>query len=936
MATYTNPFVIGNTGQPPDRLGHNACWPEGLARDNSNRIYEVRGWDEAHDDIVRRDPANGNIVWNSLQINPGHNLESICVEPDGSWAYGGGSSENGGQYRASVFRFNLADGIPPEQRRVAFTTAGERIEVYAYGQIPAGVDQTPLNSIAVYGGSIYVTDSYGGRVLKYDKVTGVLQSQITGLPGACGLTISPSGVIWVGHDGDKVSAYEGTTLRGTTDLNGDQVYSLSLLNDVMAVAFPTAGIHTRRIAGFALTDSLSTYGLPWRAGDGAPDRVREIHGMVMLGNGEIVFSDRAGFNGRIQKIGTDNNSKWQHLALEFTSNISFAPQQPNVWVSSGRQIYNVLLDGSWTYIGNGQTESFTDKDYFGHFVSTDTGPPRLLKLGGSYFFYYPVGTGIGIYRLVNQADRGPKLQIASAVSGAQPSPYGDKLEPTWQPQNLYLWQWQDKVGDGVIRSEDTEILFQPGSPGSHWAIDAVTVDDVGTLWVRDGNNKVTKIALDSLNPLGNPIYKAENRQVIFTEQNAKDALGVSDGIAFQMCVRADGDVYLLCSVNNPAYPPQDEEWMAGNAIIAFAPNGTARWGKILPFSSVGIAAVSLGGGLCIGSNKSPAPGTIYHYDKDGNQLKQLRPDIRFGENDPRIPSGGLDSRMSLACQRDPRDGQVKVFATDNLNQRIIVYSINDSLLIVFPDKIRFYPRPTWESRMANGIFEGSNVSQAGPYTLIHQIPSQQPPAGWNEIVNVDLSPYRYLRFRSPANGYGNVTEIEFYRNGIKATGEGFGSPGSYENSGLTFHKALDGDLGTYFDGPAANGQFVGIDAPIPDIPPVSCCCCMPGQGSYNLLYQIAQNTAGTQPVAGDGIYALACKVLRNMGGTPAVSDSLYSLFYKIAEVTAGVRPKPGDGMYNLLSKIADNTNKQDVIAGDPSVGDGLQNLLSKISKNTGK
>jgi lysophospholipase L1-like esterase len=46
---------------------------------------------------------------------------------------------------------------------------------------------------------------------------------------------------------------------------------------------------------------------------------------------------------------------------------------------------------------------------------------------------------------------------------------------------------------------------------------------------------------------------------------------------------------------------------------------------------------------------------------------------------------------------------------------------------------------------------------------------------------------------------------------IKFTGTGIGSPGSYENSGLTFEKALDGDIHSFFNAPAADGQWVGID-----------------------------------------------------------------------------------------------------------------------------
>ena len=132
--------------------------------------------------------------------------------------------------------------------------------------------------------------------------------------------------------------------------------------------------------------------------------------MVMLPNSEIVFSDRMGNNGRIQKIGV-----WQHLALEFTSNICFAKEKPERWISSARQVYNVPLDGSWTLVGNGQTESFSEKNYFGNFTSTDLGPPKLLKLGGNYFFYYPAGTSVGIYRVIDQPGRFSKFARRSAA-----------------------------------------------------------------------------------------------------------------------------------------------------------------------------------------------------------------------------------------------------------------------------------------------------------------------------------------------------------------------------------------------------------------------------------------------------------------------------------------------------------------------------------------
>jgi hypothetical protein len=52
---------------------------------------------------------------------------------------------------------------------------------------------------------------------------------------------------------------------------------------------------------------------------------------------------------------------------------------------------------------------------------------------------------------------------------------------------------------------------------------------------------------------------------------------------------------------------------------------------------------------------------------------------------------------------------------------------------------------------------------------------------------------------------------------VKFNGTGIGSSGSYNNSGDTFGKALDGSLTTFFDGPTPNGQWVGLDLGAPNV-----------------------------------------------------------------------------------------------------------------------
>ena len=120
------------------------------------------------------------------------------------------------------------------------------------------------------------------------------------------------------------------------------------------------------------------------------------------------------------------------------------------------------------------------------------------------------------------------------------------------------------------------------------------------------------------------------------------------------------------------------------------------------------------------------------------------------------------------------------------------------------DKIRFYPRPGFASRMVGGVFE------SGDGSVIYTI-TKVPPDGWSE-VNVDFGTATVLRYRSPDGGYGNVAEIEFYRSGAKVIAAADGTPGSWSGKDKdTFKAAFDGNTSTFFDALQSNGAFVQVD-----------------------------------------------------------------------------------------------------------------------------
>ena len=700
MATYANIGVIGNSGTPPDVWGHNACWPEGLARDSSDNIYEVRGFDEPHHDIAVRSPSTGLITWTTEQVQ-GDLMIAIAVEPDGSWAYTAGFSLDYGttppRQQTYIYRINLALGMDRNARRTDFTTAGHHIQTYAYGDIAGEpISGGPLHSIQIAGSSIWVSDSYGNRLIKYDKVSGVQQQVITSIPGARGLVIDASGNLWVGCNTTQVRCYSSTgTLLNTSTLSTatSTIIALSYVGTTMAVAFLRDGVHTYTISGSTLTTKLSSYGQAFRPGDKDNDRVRELSNMVMLSDGSIIISDRMGYYGRVQKVGG-----WVQYGLEFTASMSFAPERPDLWISSDRQCYTVGTDASWTFAGNGQTEIFpqsnTEPAYMGHYQSTHMGIPRLLKLGSNYFFYYPAGYEIGslgIYRVIDNAGRGPSLQLCSIIGTGQPSPTGQNMVPFWMDENKYTWTWNDPVGDGVVRPADVTSIFKPGDPDitMSWWSTCYTVDEEGTVWARDamhGRECIVKFPLTGLNGIGNPIYNFAGKTQVFNYTDGQALVGSTAHFEFQTPYRADGDVYALCKSFDPAFPDNPAGHAGGNCIVCFSPTGTPKWGKVLPFWGMGFCVINDGGGFLVGSNDPPTKNnTIFHYDVDGNQLKKIFPDSLYGDNITRW-FGGFDSRMSVNCQRDPRDGKVKIFAADNMSQRIIVHSIDDGSQPQPPDE----------------------------------------------------------------------------------------------------------------------------------------------------------------------------------------------------------------------------------------------------------
>jgi hypothetical protein len=111
-------------------------------------------------------------------------------------------------------------------------------------------------------------------------------------------------------------------------------------------------------------------------------------------------------------------------------------------------------------------------------------------------------------------------------------------------------------------------------------------------------------------------------------------------------------------------------------------------------------------------------------------------------------------------------------------------------------------------RMNNGIFEGANRVDFSDTKVLHTVKNLDGTYFYSAKIR-NPQAYRYVRYVSPEESYGNVTEIELYDGkGEKLGGSPFGSP--FGITDYTCDKVFDGDIMTFYDGDAS-GLWIAMD-----------------------------------------------------------------------------------------------------------------------------
>ena len=120
-----------------------------------------------------------------------------------------------------------------------------------------------------------------------------------------------------------------------------------------------------------------------------------------------------------------------------------------------------------------------------------------------------------------------------------------------------------------------------------------------------------------------------------------------------------------------------------------------------------------------------------------------------------------------------------------------------------------------KNRMIGGVFQGANRSDFKDAINLYTI-KKNPGDFFNDIELSDKSvhEFRYLRYLSPKNSFGNIGEIEFYepKSIVPVRGKVIGTTGSfYDNPKTTRESAFDGSVLTFVDSKFADHSWVGLD-----------------------------------------------------------------------------------------------------------------------------
>jgi hypothetical protein len=657
--SYQNVGIIGNSGSDPKT--HTPGDMRGVVVDAAGSVYTANDWEEAGADFKKWD-ADGRSVYDAaFQIrngDPNGAAYAIAVDDGHIYCAVGGWPRPPYNARQVIERFRLRDGT-----HEPFTDAAAgQIRLYEWPEklIPPGTPEAdaalmkrPLLGLAVAGRELLVADALGGKVHRFDKTTGRrLGGFDVRLPTA--VAVGPDGRIWVGHERRNVSAF--------SPQGGDPTRMIGDIGEVRSLAFgPAARLYvvdgaSSQVKIYKTDDTRATliggFGRKAVPGDWQADRFYDLRGAGVDRTGGFVTIQAMPLGGvRLARWSNVGRRLWEQMGLEFVSLGTYAQTDPDEFITLQFQRYRLTRTPTprWEYRGN----------LFGgdpRYAAADVhGVPRIVSHGGQTFFYTARGDGMQVYRRV-----GDVLRPAAMIGGRWPTPDGrrDEHGPLGQ------WTWHDADGDGAVDRAELTWFRRPGA--GKYAVLGMNVDERGNVLYCDQDSRsIWEMPLSGLDAQGNPLYDWRRARTIVPRDRSRARLSPL------MAVRSsDGTLYALCRSEAWPEPKNAGAWMGGWALSRHDAAGSLLWAVPLPQVCVGLDAVpGGGGGAMLGWYEK---GHVFHYNADGLHVGTATPGPAAGGT-----TGWLDNTAALAVNRDPRDGLIDAFTSDNYLYRILWYRIDD-------------------------------------------------------------------------------------------------------------------------------------------------------------------------------------------------------------------------------------------------------------------
>lgn len=669
-SVYRNVGILGNTGVPPNEMGHIQHGVLSVTVDAQGRIYTANGWEEAGHDFKVMGPNGKTLFHARYQIrngNPNGAPHAIAVDDKHIYCATHGWASKQWKSKQQIQRFRIGDG-----KHETFTQIQENaghIELYEWPekQVPqeappqdAALMRRPVRSLAVLGDDLFATDALAGKVHRFHKVTGrKLGEFAVRLPVA--LATDAQGRLWVGHEHSRVSIYTPAGKKVGTPLSG--------LGEIESLAFGPKGrlyaadskagqVRIFQLSG-RTAKPMRAFGQPARPGDCAPDRFYHLRGAAVDPAGALVTIQTLPTGGaRIARFGPEGTCLWEHMALMFCDVGKTARWRPGEFIT--HRFHRLLLTdknaGKWEYRG-------TVLDGDPKYINWQHGVFRPLRLGKAEFWLQCYGDGMQGYRR-----QGNLYRLAAMVGGRNPLPdgrYNDRL-PAEQRQKLGQWTWTDTNGNAKVEEAEVVWFREPGK--GRYAVFGMNADGKGNILYCDHHTRaVWQLPLARLDKRGNPAYDwARAGQIIPRDQSRV-------GFFPLMALRADDEsIYAFGRSEGwkrPGGKTAGYAWMGGWALRRYSKEGKALWSARLPQVCVGMDAIPGGKGVMLGYFKEAH---VYHYTPDGLLIGRMKPGKAAGS-----VTGWMDNTSAVAVSRDPRDGMLDVFGEDSWLNRNVWYRVDD-------------------------------------------------------------------------------------------------------------------------------------------------------------------------------------------------------------------------------------------------------------------